>query len=197
MANNLKAYLRVALVLLSISAVIALLLAVVNAATVDIIIENERAATQAAIDEIFPNASAYDELDESFSLPVTAVWRIKNNDGSFGYCIFATVQGFKAEVSYIVGTDAQGVIIGVRVTSNSETAGLGSKIAEIPYLDNYIGKSGKLTLKRDVDAVAGATISSRALLDGINSALELPIFGGRDDASETTEEGGEINDVQP
>ena len=53
----------------------------------------------------------------------------------------------------------------------SETPGVGSKIDEPQgYLQNYVGKHGALKLDEDVDAISGATISSNALMDGVNQA---------------------------
>ena len=57
--------------------------------------------------------------------------------------------------------------------SLSETPGLGSRVQEAAYLDQYKGQSGTLTLGEDVDAIAGATVSSRAVLNGVNRAVEI------------------------
>ena len=66
---------------------------------------------------------------------------------------------------------------GVRVVSHSETPGLGSRAMISDYLDNFIGVGESLTVGEDLDAVSGATISSKAVVSGINLALSLGLGG--------------------
>jgi Na+-transporting NADH:ubiquinone oxidoreductase subunit C len=73
-------------------------------------------------------------------------------------------------------------IRGVRIMAQEETPGLGSRIGEAEYLDQFRGKkvAPELTLAlrtkasspTEVDAISGATISSRALLDVINGSVK-------------------------
>jgi electron transport complex protein RnfG len=79
----------------------------------------------------------------------------------------------------ITGIDRNGVIKGVRILEHQETPGLGSKINEIHpgekephFLRQFIGKNGKtVAVKKDIDAITGATISSKAVTDAINKAV--------------------------
>jgi len=72
----------------------------------------------------------------------------------------------------MVGVNADGSVQGVEIISHSETPGFGAKADDPDYLGQYRGQSGKLTLGRDVEAISGATISSRAILGGVNQALD-------------------------
>lgn len=185
--DNIKFYLKTAAVLTIIASMTALMMAVVNWLTAGRIAENLRTDTETAIADLFPGAESFEKLDIDLTLPVYDVWRV-GGDGNqtSGYCIFAVVKGFKEEIDMIVGADTAGQCIGVKILSFSETRGLGSRISEAGYLEQYIGKAAGMTLDRDIDAVAGATISSRALLKGVNAALAVNIFGAVDTTTKET-----------
>jgi electron transport complex protein RnfG len=65
------------------------------------------------------------------------------------------------------------MLIGVEIISLSETPGLGSRVDDAEYLAQYSGMSVNKVpaLGEDVDAISGATISSRAVLSGVQKAL--------------------------
>ncbi|MCI8388536.1 MAG: FMN-binding protein, partial [Clostridiales bacterium] len=65
-----------------------------------------------------------------------------------------------------------GQLAGIKIVSHAETPGLGSRVNDNEYLSQYNGLSGKLTISKDVDAISGSTISSKAVLAGVNSALD-------------------------
>ena len=101
------------------------------------------------------------------------VYEVLEGENVVGYCVELASPGFGGDISMTVGFEADGKILGVSIVSLSETPGLGSRVQEAAYLDQYRGQSGTLTLGEDVDAIAGATVSSRAVLDGVNRAVEI------------------------
>lgn len=96
-----------------------------------------------------------------------------------GYCIRVVANGYGGYIRMIVGIDPKGTIKGVKVLEHQETPGLGSKINEIKpgekepwFLKQFVGKSAKtLAIKKDIDAVTGATISSKAVTDAIRDTV--------------------------
>ena len=62
-------------------------------------------------------------------------------------------------------------IYGAERAALSETPGLGSRVNDANYLSQYNGTGGKLALGSDIDAISGATISSRSVLAGVNRAF--------------------------
>ena len=76
----------------------------------------------------------------------------------------------------MVGIDKNNKITGIEVISQQETPGLGAKIKESSFLQQFIGKTlEELKIKKDggkIDAVTGATISSRAVTNGVRQAIE-------------------------
>ena len=105
----------------------------------------------------------------------TITYRTLSGEGDAepGYCVELASPGFGGDISMTVGFEADGTILGVSIVSLSETPGLGSRVQEAAYLDQYKGQSGTLALGEDVDAIAGATVSSRAVLIGVNRAVEI------------------------
>jgi electron transport complex protein RnfG len=164
-------YVRIAGILLAICSGIAALLAVVNGFTSVKIAENSLRVTGETISALF---SGYDEaqpLDVVVEAPVTGVTAIKSGGALTGYCVFIGQKGFGGTISLIVGTDPSGVAIGVKILGMSETPGLGSKTNDTDYLSQYIGKTSDITLGENIDAIAGATISSKAVYNAVKAAL--------------------------
>ncbi len=81
----------------------------------------------------------------------------------------AKAQGFQSEVTVTVTVDA-GVITGIEVDSTGETAGFGTRCGEdAAFLNQFIGKAAPLTLGEGVDALTGATVTSTAVVNAVNS----------------------------
>ena len=85
-----------------------------------------------------------------------------------------TVKGYGGEIEIVVGVDNDGVITGINVggANFSETAGLGAKTKEPAFTEQFKGLSAPLTLKGNVDSVSGASVSSGAIVNGVNTVLD-------------------------
>ena len=161
--------------LLLICAVVAGIVSLVYSVTKPKAEENLRATKSAAIAEIFGT----NDLTFEESATDAGFYTVHYGEGhtAIGYCVESTSGGFGGDLTLMVGFDPDGTIKGVSVVSHSETPGLGARVkTDADYLTQYNGKSGKLTLKKDggndVDAISGATISSRAVLTAVNAATE-------------------------
>jgi electron transport complex protein RnfG len=96
-----------------------------------------------------------------------------------GYCIKAAGDGYNGPIQLIVGVDLNGVIMGVEVIEHSETPGLGARVKEIKpgekqpwFLRQFIGKNAsEAEVNKNIDAITGATISSRAVTETVNKAV--------------------------
>lgn len=84
-----------------------------------------------------------------------------------------TVTGYGGEFDVTVGFDASGVIQGVQIgtATFNETEGLGSRVLEAAFRDQFKGKTAPLAYGEGIDAIAGVTVTSNAALRGINEAL--------------------------
>ena len=90
-----------------------------------------------------------------------------------------TPSGFNGTVTMMVGVDNAGKVLGISVVNHTETAGLGAEAASqgaagTAFRSQFTGMSGSVSVTKDggqVDALTGATITSRAVCTGVNAAL--------------------------
>ena len=167
--------LRLGLTLLIITGVVAALLAGVNAITAPRIQQLTYERTQRAIEAVLPGGG---EEVTSFTDTTGLVSRVYASDA--GYAVEVNPNGFNSTVTMMVGIDPEGQVLGIRIVSHSETAGLGAVAAAATsageaFRGQFAGLSGaSIAVSKDggkVDALTGATITSRAVCQGVNAAL--------------------------
>ena len=105
------------------------------------------------------------------------IYTIKTDGKKIGYAFIATGQGYGGDIDILVGLEDETTIKSISIISQKETPGLGTRITESPFIDNFNGlKINDAQLSRDdgkVDAITGSTISSRAVVDAVRTtALE-------------------------
>ena len=167
--------LRLAGTLLLICAVTAGLLAGVNSITAPIIDELNAAKTQEAISAVLPGGFDTEIADYADATGIVS----KVYQGANGYAVEVGPGGFDNTITMMVGVDNEGKILGISVVSHTETAGLGAVAAENTskgeaFRSQFMGKSGSVAVSKDggeLDAITGATITSRAICVGVNAAL--------------------------
>ena len=163
---------RLTVTLLAIAAVCSLCLGLVNAVTGPIIqnIQNEK--VKAAMAEVLP-ADSYVEipyLNESGG-PVKAIHMADDK----GYVVQVAPSGFGGLIDMMVGVDNEGKCTGVSIVSMKETAGLGAKASKEDFRAQFVGQGVDVAVTKDggkIDALTGATITSRAVADGVAAAIE-------------------------
>ena len=164
------------LVLTLIALVAALALGATYNGTKDRIATQEAEKAVAVRQELLPAAQDFALCDAEEG--AAEVWRGLNADGSAaGYVSTGTVTGFGGPVEVTVGTDAEGVITGVRVggANFQETAGLGAKSKEPAFYEQFTGKVYPVDLSKnggEIDAITAATITSSAVVRGVNDTLK-------------------------
>ena len=167
---NKSYFAKLAGMLLLISAVVAGLLGLVDHITADKIAAINEEKTAASMQQVLP-AESYTEISYTGSDPVVA--KIYEAAGS-GYVVEVTPSGFGGTIDMVVGVGTDGTVTGVSIISMSETSGLGANASRDSFRSQFIGKSGQLAVSKDggeIDALTGATITSRAVTGGVTSAL--------------------------
>ncbi|MCI8342129.1 MAG: RnfABCDGE type electron transport complex subunit G [Firmicutes bacterium] len=163
-------------ILLIITAVAAALLGVVQSVTAEPIRISEEAAQVAAMQAALPEASSFEEIESDFGGTITSASKGLDGSGNvIGYVVTANPSGFGGAVPTTVGFDLDGVITGLQVTTPSETPGLGAVAATESFTGQFSGMSGELAVSKDggqVQAITSATITSRAVVSGVNEARE-------------------------
>ena len=171
--STVKYVLRIALTLLAITAVVAVILAAVNSVTAPRIAAQNEQKTQNAIEAVLPGGGQEVTFTDDTGL-VPAAYQ-----GDNGCAVQVTPAGFNGAVTMMVGVDNDGKVTGISIISHTETAGLGATAdadtdAGRAFRDQFIGMSGTVSVTKDggeVDALTGATITSRAVCTGVSAAL--------------------------
>ena len=171
--STVKYVARLALTLLLITSVVAIALAGVNQVTAPKIAALNQQKTQQAIETVLPGGGEEVAFTDETGL-VKAVYQ-----GEAGYAVQVAPGGFNGEVSMMVGIDNAGTVLGISIIKQTETAGLGAVCAAATsageqFRGQFAGASGSVAVSKDggsIDAITGATITSRAVCTGINAAL--------------------------
>ena len=173
--------------------IVAGLLGFVNKLTLpNITAANER-KTAKAIQEVLPEMEGSptvmeltDEMTAAAAgagATVTEAYEAQAGGSVIGHALKIVASGSQGNIVMMVGLDAEGAVTGVSIVSNSETSGIGSKVMNnepltsgTGVLDQFIGKSaadGELTVGKNVDAISGATVSSKGVTTGVSAALAV------------------------
>ncbi len=174
---NTKEIVRPAVVLLIITAVAAMLLGIVSEVTAEPIrIQNEKTLAT-SMQAVMPDATSFEELEIEPTGTITAAYKADNG----GFVLTVAPKGFSGAVNTMVGITADGTITGVRVTGHSETPGLGAKATEEAFYSQFDGQSGSVAVSKDggqIQAITSATITSRAVCNGVQEALDWVAANG-------------------
>lgn len=132
--------------------------------------EQQRLEEEAALKSILPEADSFTKKQ----LDGIEYYAALDKDGRLtGYCVKAVANGYGGYIHMMIGIDLGGTIEGLEILQHQETPGLGSKIKEIKpgekepwFLKQFKGKDASgIELKKNIDAITGATISSKAVTD--------------------------------
>ena len=169
--NNVLDILRIAAVLCLICGIMAGLLAVINGLTKTRIAANEKQKETEAIAAIFGDTITVGE-DIQTSSPVDKLAPVMRDGKLLGYAVSVTGSGVGGDIDMIVGVAEDGTVLGVQILTLSETPGLGARVAEDSFLSRFTQSTPPYSVGENIDAVAGATISSRAVAAAVNAAVE-------------------------
>ncbi|MFH1510188.1 MAG: RnfABCDGE type electron transport complex subunit G [Candidatus Woesearchaeota archaeon] len=93
-----------------------------------------------------------------------------------GYVVKSVAKGYAGDIVLVVGLNLEHAVVGVSVISQTETPGVGSRIAGKNFISQFVGKSiPDIALRKyggSIDAITGATISSRALTESVRESVE-------------------------
>ena len=155
--------------------IITALLAGVNMLTADRIAALER---QAAVDSqkiVLPDAASFEELDD------TTVKGLSDAGETIGYVITTDAKGYGGTIEVMTGITTEGQVSGVVLLSQDETPGLGANATQEKFRNQYlqqVPENGFEVIKSgtpsdgQVQALTGATITTQAVTDAVNLALE-------------------------
>lgn len=188
-----KSMLKDAAILFAITIIAGVLLGGVFQITKDPIAKQEEAAKQAACNEVFATADSFEAFvgfDDivahaiiSADYPnqdINDILVAKDSAGNdLGYVLTVTThEGYGGDIQFMMGVTNEGVLNGISLLSISETAGLGMQAGEVlvPQFANKdvtkftYTKNGS-TSDSEIDAISGATITTNAVVNGVDAGL--------------------------
>lgn len=181
-----KQQLRLILVLTVICVVAGAVLAWVNGLTEPKIEAEKELKKKNALQESLPAAVEFrtesavlKRLHETVGSEISDLYLGYNDQGEqVGLVLTVESRGYGGPILLMVGIAQNRQVTGVKVLSHSETVGLGANITDDDFLKQEglvdITLEDTLAVSKDngeVQAVAGATVSSRAVVRGVNQAL--------------------------
>ena len=186
-----KGMIKDALILFAITLIAGLMLGVVNDITKEPIARQEQKAKTEACQNVFAYAASFEEQEMEDATQALAdagltgadideLMAAKDASGALlGYVITVTDhEGYGGDIQFSMGVTTDGVLNGISLLSISETAGLGMRAGEVlvPQFENKdvdrftYTKTGS-TADSEIDAISGATITTNAVVNGVNAGL--------------------------
>lgn len=179
--------------LMIITLVAGLLLGAVYEVTKEPIAKEQQRAKEEAYKAVFADAGSFEELsvdtgilgeingEQGINANIDEVMKVLDKSGSFaGYVLTVTDhEGYGGDVQFAMGIKADGTVNGISFLSLSETAGLGMKANEDTFKVQFAGKNvekfrytknGAASVD-EIDALSGATITTNAVVNGVNAGL--------------------------
>ena len=190
--NDTKSMIKNALILFAITLVAGVLLGLVYQVTKEPIAYQEKLAQDKANQSVFAAASTFEDVDideasavaaeTSFpGVTIKSVKKAMDTSGAvLGYVIQVKSKGYGDFIDYTVGITNGGNINGISIISIAETPGLGMNAGKVivpQFVDKIalnfnVVKNGQLTdSTTQIEAISGATITSRAVTNGVNAAV--------------------------
>ena len=162
-----------------------LILLALSAALAPVEAENTAAEREAIFQTLLPGGGPY--VEEPYSgedTNISAVYR-----GTTGYIVETVTAGYAGDITMLVAVDFDGAVVGAVVREMEETFGLGAEaLSDAGFLSQLIWSRGELAVGNNVDALTGATVTSRAVARGVSSACAY--VTGADVSTSATEWGG-------
>lgn len=183
-----------ALILTAFTLVLGFLLGLVYEITKQPIADANDAAAQEAYKAVFADADSFEALEgfdknaateevvaAGYEDSIDDVQVAKDASGAdIGYVITVTAKdGSQSTITFSVGIQSDGTVNGYSVTSIAETPGLGMKVEDESFYSQFQGKlvdtfnvvKNTPAADNEIEAISGATISSKAVTNGVNAAL--------------------------
>lgn len=160
-----------------IAAICTAILAVTDMVTAPKIAENNAQAEIAARQLVFTDAKDFSDVKTVNE--ATYVEALDENGNTVGYVFTTSSKGYGGEIKIMTGIGADGKVTGLEILSIEETAGLGMNAKKDEFKNQYIFNTGDFTVvksdagENEIQALTGATITSQAVTDAVNNAVEL------------------------
>ncbi|NQU95355.1 MAG: FMN-binding protein [Candidatus Omnitrophica bacterium] len=144
------------------------------------IIKNQKNEMEKAVYKLFPNAKKYDKV----AMGDDVVFKVTDKSGkSLGYAFIAEGNGYQGPIKMMAGIKPDlATLEGIEILESQETPGLGQEIASDNFRAQFDGlktspeityvKNAKPGSPNEIQAITGATISSKAVCTILNEQIK-------------------------
>ena len=179
--------------LMIITLVAGLLLGIVYEITKEPIAAEQQRAKEEAYKIVFKDAESFESIDldvietkqklsdNGYDVTINEMMEVLGKDGkAVGYVLTVTDhEGYGGDIQFAMGVRLDGTLNGISFLSIGETAGLGMKAAEEDFMKQFANKNVEsfqytksgATVDGEIDAISGATITTNAVVNGVNAGL--------------------------
>ncbi len=143
-------------------------LAIVNSITKPIIIARAKADEEASLRKVMPEGERFEPVKSAEEI---IYYKVYNKDAEFiGVAFKAQGKGYSSTIETMAGMKKDATITAIKILSQAETPGLGNSITEPSFTNRFNNKNLQDLAK--VQAITGATISSKAVIDSVKNKAE-------------------------
>ena len=147
--------------------------------------DNKQAELLAKMQTILPGSTTFEE--EAYTgedANIACVYK-----GESGYVIGTSTAGYAGQIHMLIGVSNEGSVTGLQVRQMEETFGLGAEaLSDWEFLAQFLRTEGDAAVGENIDAITGATVTSKAITRSVNSAVAF--VTGSDVDSGATSWGG-------
>lgn len=162
-----------------------LILLALSAVLAPVEAENTAAERESIFQTLLPGGGPY--VEEPYSGEDTNISTVYR--GTTGYIVETVTAGYAGDITMLVGVHNDGSIAGLVVRDMQETFGLGmGALSNVDFLSQFLWNGTSFTVGDNVDALAGATVTSKAVAKAVTSASAY--VTGADISAGATEWGG-------
>jgi len=181
-----KFIVRTSAFLLSTAVLIAVLLGFTYKLTQEPIAHKMTQTREDAMKEVLPHADVFMKIQVETPGNITGAYRGTESGRETGYVAEMAIEGYAGRVDLLVGiSSVDAVVTGMRILKHSETPGLGALAVKESFYKQFDNRRLEpLTVVKvspgdlDIDAITGATVTTRAITRAVNEAIEWYNGGG-------------------
>ena len=170
--------LKLGAILFLLTAICVGILGAVNEITKPIIEKNEIATEEATMRQLITTAESFENVNLTDESMIKKVSIAKQGNQTVGYVLRVEPNGYGGAIKLLIGIDQEEVVKGISILEHSETPGFGASADSDDFKNQFIDKIAPLTVSKsatsedEIQAITGATITSTAITDAVNTAVE-------------------------
>lgn len=155
------------------------LLGFINNITTPIIKINKENKEKLAMQQIIKEADDFEEATVESVENITKLYVAKTAGKNIGFIAKAQSNGYGGAIEILIGLDENVQVKGIQILSHSETPGLGANATNESFTSQFVSKKTPIKVIKattpsddEIVAITGSTITSQAVTDGVNAAVD-------------------------